>query len=151
MSTTRELLIDNLTDQIEMLKLDIKNLKEKNSRLTNNNMRLQERLYQADISIEALYAENDALIHTPQFAVDTEGAFDRGRQDGIRSLSSTTNNYLYAMAEETIQAMNQIVNKYTRDLALTMFLGTVEPEELVNDLPETDFTAELLANALKMS
>lgn len=111
---------------------------------------LEEKVEARNDTIKDLHNEIDRLIHTPEFAADTEAAFDRGRNEGVRSLASTANNYMYAMAEETVVHMNQLVNKYTRELTSQLFLGTVLPEELVRELPDTDFTKSLLDNLPKI-
>lgn len=137
-------------DQIDMLTADLLEANTTVHRLENRLEELHEQASDYRAQIGALTNEIDLLIHTPEFAADTEGAFDRGRNDGVRSLASTANNYMYAMAEETVAHMNRIVNKYTRELTAQLFLGSVLEEDVVKELPDTDFAKNLVAGLEKV-
>jgi chromosome segregation ATPase len=137
-------------DQINLLTAQ---LAEANVAITEQTYKiesLEEKIEARDKKIKELHKEIDGLIHTPEFAADTEAAFNRGRQEGVRSLASTANNYLFAMAEDTVSNMNRIVNKYTRELTSNLFLGTVLEEDVISDLPDTDFAKDLVAGLNKV-
>lgn len=140
---TKQYQIDSLTAELSEANITIR-------RLTNRIDELNEQASDYRERIDALTNEIDQLIHTPQFAADTEAAFNRGRNEGVRSLASTANNYMYAMAEETVIHMNKIVNKYTRELTYQLFQGIVLEEDVVSELPDTDFAKNLIAGLEKI-
>lgn len=138
------------SDQIKDLINEISAAGSEISKLSYRLAQTEQSLERAESKIAELYAANDNLIHTPEFKADTEAAFDRGRQDGIRSLSGTAQNSLFLLADEVVSKLNELVNKYTRDLAMTKFTGILEQPETVKDLPDTDFTQNMLADIKKI-
>lgn len=118
--------------------------------LVSQNNALQDKLRESQQDIKNLYAENDRLIHTPQFAVDTQVVLDRGRVEGVRSVSNKAQAEILNMLAEMQQQLESIAHRYTRNFAMDLFTGTVyEPEE-VKALPDTDFASSLVENAEKI-
>lgn len=113
--------------------------------------RLEDELEKAEQKIRDLYAANDELIHTPEFAADTEAAFERGRQDGIRSVVSRANNDTVALGNALAVELNTLVNKFTRGLTYDMMFTRLEEESTVEELPDTDFTKNMLAKIDKIN
>lgn len=109
--------------------------------------RLEQEIATAKNDIQRLYAENEKLYHTPEFAVDTKSAVDRGRQEGIRSISQRAQNDMLAMLNDMYVEMERIAHKYTRDLTFDVFTDNVEPPQDAKSLPDTEFASKLVREA----
>jgi chromosome segregation ATPase len=137
------------SEQIDMLQTE---LKEAQAIIRTKTNRIDELHSQADDFmgiISDLNAEIAKLIHTPEFAADTESAFDRGRQDGVRSLVYSAQGKLVDMQKEIEVLVQSLVRKYSRDMSWDLFHGGYPSSEEVK-LPDTDFTRKLLDNAEKL-
>jgi hypothetical protein len=132
------------SEQIEILNQEINTLLSLISTKDSVIKRLEDQLEKAEIKIKSLYAENDVLTHTPEISADTTAAFERGRQDGVRSLSHKATSDMLSLGNDMYDAINDIIRKYTRDLTVASFLGTVEEAQVVSDLPDTDFAQDML-------
>ena len=111
---------------------------------------LEAQLATAKNDIQKLYAENEKLYHTPEFAADTKSAVDRGRQEGIRSMSQRAQNDMLAMLNDMYESMEKIAHQYTRDLTYDLFTGTFEEPQDAKTLPDTKFAQKVVDAALKM-
>lgn len=109
--------------------------------------RLEKEIAAAKNDIQRLYAENEKLYHTPEFAADTKSAVDRGRQEGIRSISQRAQNDMLAMLNDMYVEMERIAHKYTRDLTFDIFTDNVEPPQDAKSLPDTEFASKLVREA----
>jgi chromosome segregation ATPase len=137
------------SEQIEALTAEKAELNSTIYGLESRVKSLDFKLEAAEKTIQELYTEIDQLIHTPKFAADTEAAFDRGRQDGVRSLVYSAQDKLVDMQQEIEVLVQSLVRKYSRDMSWDLFQGNYPTSEDVK-LPETDFTHNLLANAEKL-
>lgn len=119
----------------------------------NNKLKLasQEMMLKArDEKIKSLTTEIDLIVHTPEFAADTESAYERGSAQAARSVAY--NNILYSLdiVTELRAKLDELEQKYRRDTAYDMFVGSQPSTENAtsSDLPDTDFTAKLLQDAM---
>jgi len=140
---TKQDQIDSLTEQLAEANQDIIHKQYELNRL-------QEVINGYMEHISDLDNEIARLVHTPEFAADTESAFNRGRHDGIRSLTYKAQKDMLSLSNEIIDNMNELVNKYTRALTLDIFLGKVEPAQNAKKLPDTDFAKNLITDRYKI-
>ena len=139
-----------LRAEIESLKVENSELRMAEFSLKRQRENLESQLVEAEEKIKALLIENDTLTHTPEFAADTQAAFDRGKNDGVRSLAWRTQSDMVNFVNDMYVEMNNLLNKYTRGLSFEMFLGNVEEASGEVNLPDTDKVRDMIANRAKV-
>jgi hypothetical protein len=139
-----------VSDELKDTKWELEEARLGMARWQSEALTLRQKLSETEKKIRELYNENDALIHTPEFAADTKAAVDRGRQDGIRSLSQRAQNDMMNMLNDMYVQMEKIANKYTRELTYDVFTGNVEAPQDAKKLPDTEFAEAMRTAAFKM-
>jgi hypothetical protein len=144
-----KIILDQVREELAITKTELEETRLGQARWRLEALDLRTKLEESTKRVKQLYAENDELIHTPEFAADTQSAVDRGRQDGIRSLSQRAQKDMMSMLNDMYLEMEKIANKYTRDLTYDVFTGNVEAPQDAKTLPDTEFAQSLVAKAVK--
>ena len=140
-----------------MLRLEIKALKDHISYLERARTfyeaaleKQRDKVSLLEQKVRDLHRETEQMYHTPEFAADTKSAVDRGRQEGVRSMSQRAQNDMLAMLNDMYVEMEKIAHKYTRDLTYDVFTDNLEEPQNAKSLPDTEFAEDMVKAAYSM-
>lgn len=142
--------LDSANRTIDELQQDLSETSKGQQRWRIEALDLRAKLEESQKRVKQLHVENDELIHTPEFAADTKSAIDRGRQEGVRSMSQRAQNDMMSMLNDMYAEMEKIAHKYTRDLTYDVFTANVEAPQSAKSLPDTEFANILVQKAVKL-